>query len=219
MERLAEEWRRKPGGAFAELDVALQRRVLQAALIDLGVKPDFEAIERLREATGRVVTVESNVRLTRDDEGQVRRVSAVELAEQNVEPLEIALDGRTGSGTFDGLEWSWKKLSVARNAAPPKFGAGCEWFDVGRIGEPITLRHWLPGDRFQPAGMARAVKLQDLFTNAKIPRARRWQLAVGATAEGEIWWVEGFRVAEKFKLQPGTRRRLRWAWRRRVELK
>jgi tRNA(Ile)-lysidine synthase len=212
MERLAEEWRRKPTGPFAELDVALQRRVLQSALIELGLKPDFEAIERLREAAGRVVTLESDVRLTREDSGRVRRVSTATEVERNTEPLVVELDGRARDGTFDGLDWSWK-LSPAQKTVP-KFGAGCEWFDAGRIGEVITLRHWLPGDRFQPAGMARPVKLQDLFTNAKIPRPTRTRLVVGVTAEGEIWWVEGLRVAEKFKLQPGTRRRLRWSWRR-----
>lgn len=215
LERLAEEWRRKPTGPFAELDVALQRRVLQAALIELGVRPDFEAIERLREAAGRVVTLESDVRLSRNEEGRVRHVHSSSVATeagQNAEPLVVVLDGRAGDGSFDGLKWSWK-LSAAQKTAP-KFGAGREWFDAARIGEIITLRHWLPGDRFQPAGMARPVKLQDLFTNAKVPRATRTRLVVGVTAEGEIWWVEGLRVAEKFKLQPGTRQRLRWSWRR-----
>jgi len=38
-------------------------------------------------------------------------------------------------------------------------------------------------------------------------------MLVVATAGGEIFWVEGLRLAEKFKLTPETRRRLVWRWR------
>ncbi|HEY1490946.1 MAG TPA: tRNA lysidine(34) synthetase TilS C-terminal domain-containing protein, partial [Verrucomicrobiae bacterium] len=57
-------------------------------------------------------------------------------------------------------------------------------------------------------------KLQDLFTNAKIPRDRRRDLIVAESAAGEIFWVEGLRISENFKLTPETRRLLVWRWRR-----
>jgi tRNA(Ile)-lysidine synthase len=63
--------------------------------------------------------------------------------------------------------------------------------------------------------MAASVKLQDLFGNLKTPRGERHQLMVAATAAGEIWWVEGLRVSERFKLDKQTVRRLKWSWRRR----
>jgi hypothetical protein len=65
-----------------------------------------------------------------------------------------------------------------------------------------------------PIGLKRAVKLQDLFTNQKIPRPLRHQLVVAATARGEIFWVEGLRISERFKLRSETSLRLRWSWRR-----
>ena len=55
-------------------------------------------------------------------------------------------------------------------------------FDAAKVGVDIVLRHWQPGDRFQPIGMAQPVKLQDLFTNAKIPQARRQGLILALTA-------------------------------------
>jgi hypothetical protein len=61
--------------------------------------------------------------------------------------------------------------------------------------------------------MPQAVKLQDLFTNAKIPRERRREFLV-ATAHGEIFWVEGLRMAEQFKLTAETKRGVVWRWRR-----
>ena len=48
-----------------------------------------------------------------------------------------------------------------------------ERFDANAIGERIVLRHWRPGDRFQPIGMKSPVKLQDLFANAKVSRSER----------------------------------------------
>ena len=97
----------------------------------------------------------------------------------------------------------------------PKFAKGCEHFDAERIGSPVVLRHWRAGDRFQPIGMKAPVKLQDLFVNHKISRAQRHQLVVATTAKGEPFWVEGLRVADGFKLDNQTVRRLKWRWLRR----
>ncbi len=74
--------------------------------------------------------------------------------------------------------------------------------------------HWRPGDRFQPIGLKSSAKLQDLFTNAKILRDRRRDLLVATTAGGEIFWVEGLRISENFKLISETMRRLAWRWHR-----
>ena len=91
---------------------------------------------------------------------------------------------------------------------------GREFFDADKVGGQITLRHWRAGDRFQPIGLKSAVKLQDLFTNQKIPRARAGiDLVVAEAANGKIFWVQDLRMAEPFKLTPETKRRLVWRWR------
>jgi hypothetical protein len=58
------------------------------------------------------------------------------------------------------------------------------------------------------------VKLQDLFTNQKIPKSERHGLVVAATAAGEIFWVEQLRISERFKLSSTSNRRLLWRWNR-----
>ncbi len=90
--------------------------------------------------------------------------------------------------------------------------SGQECFDADKVGSTIALRHWQPGDRFQPSGMRKSVKLQDLFINQKVPRPLRHQLTVGTTASGELFWVEGLRIAERFKLGQTAVRRLNWRW-------
>jgi tRNA(Ile)-lysidine synthase len=96
--------------------------------------------------------------------------------------------------------------------------AACEYFDADQIGSKVWLRHWQPGDRFHPIGMSSSVKLQDLLTNQKIPPARRRELVVATTATSEIFWVEGLRISDGFKLDKTTSRRLRWCWRRQAHL-
>ena len=63
------------------------------------------------------------------------------------------------------------------------------------LGEEVTLRTRRPGDRFQPSGMTGTKKLQDFFTDTKIPRDRRDGIPLLVCERG-IAWVVGHRVAE-----------------------
>ena len=89
-----------------------------------------------------------------------------------------------------------------------------EYFDADKVGARICLRHWQPGDRFHLIGGAAAAKLQDIFTNLKVPPAERRCRVLAATAQGDIFWVEGLRIGEGFKLDKKTVRRLTWRWQR-----
>ena len=86
------------------------------------------------------------------------------------------------------------------------------------MGCSIVLRHWQPGDRYQPIGMELAAKLQNIFSNQKISRAQRHQLVVATTATSELFWVQGLRMGERFKLDNGTVRLLEWKWRNRESM-
>ena len=44
--------------------------------------------------------------------------------------------------------------------------------------------------------------------NQKVPRERRHTLLLAETANKDIFWVEGLRISEHFKLTAYTRRRL-----------
>ena len=62
----------------------------------------------------------------------------------------------------------------------------------------LTARSWKPGDRITPTGMNGTKKLQDVFTDAKIPAARRnrFPVLVDAGGAGEIFSVVGLRASE-----------------------
>ena len=216
----AKAWREKSGKRKAEsgkrpeftgLPLAIQRKVLQQQLVGIGLLPDFELVEQLREMPDKPVSIAVGVLVVRDVSGKIfcRQMEAVGF---NSAELKLKLSNQAGLVKFAGQKFSWvlEKMNGSPGHLPRRLGT--EFFDADKIGGEIVLRHWRAGDRFQPIGMKSAVKLQDLFVNAKIPAARRRELVLATTAAGGIFWVEGLRIGEKFKLTPGTKRQLRWNW-------
>jgi tRNA(Ile)-lysidine synthase len=211
---LARSWlgatRRSP---FGHLAVAVQRRVIQLQLFALAQAPDFDLVERLRDNAEESFALNGAEAVWRDRAGLLHlRKMRPPLFDPLRRSIALRIKGRT---TFDGLtlDWNVRKMDGADFRPVPNR----EFFDADKTGAKIGLRHWQPGDRFQPIGCRSPRKLQDLFVNIKVPRARRHCLVVALSSEGEIFWVEGLRVGERFKLEPETVRRLQWQWRRQSE--
>lgn len=216
LEDLARQWmdanRRK---AFDNLPVAIQRHVLNLTLIDLGIEPTFRVIEDLRLNPGKCANLSRGEHVARDSSGRVERVKA-RAKSRSGEPqalVEVRLAAPSGRVEFAGAEIEWG-LEAGGLAPIARKRAGLEWFDAAKVGKRIRLRLRRAGDRFQPIGMEQPVKLQDLFVNAKVPREEREHRIIGECEDGRIFWVEGLRMGEQFKLDNGTRRRLKWKWRR-----
>jgi tRNA(Ile)-lysidine synthase len=74
---------------------------------------------------------------------------------------------------------------------------------VTDLGSPVTVRAWRDGDRMRPAGLGGSKSLQDLFTDRKVPRALRRTLPV-VESRGEIVWVAGVAVDERFAAEEGA---------------
>jgi len=197
-----------PKNGFDKLRVVVQRRVLQMRLVKLGLVADFELIEQLREAPGKFVSVSSSQAAARDEAGQIK-LRKRSITGFNAAELKLKLRGRAGQAEFGGKKFRWQ-IQPQKTFKLPQKKAGVEIFDADEIGDEIIFRHWRAGDRFQPTGMRSPVKLQDLFVNAKVPATQRRDLVLAATARGEIFWVEGLRIGEKFKLAPAVKTRLLW---------
>jgi tRNA(Ile)-lysidine synthase len=192
---------------FDKLPIAIQRRVLQSQLTDAGVAPDFDLIESLRQSADCFVSVGPNVSVSRDKSGNIKSRTEPKLGFSANELVVNLLNGK-GEAIFDGVKLCWQ--IGLRGRSPHRDQE--EVFDANKVGGEIILRHWRPGDRFQPIGMKSAAKLQDLFVNAKIPAACRRGLVLATTAAGEIFWVEGLRIGENFKLTPATKACRAWRW-------
>jgi tRNA(Ile)-lysidine synthase len=100
-------------------------------------------------------------------------------------PVELTVPGRARFGDWE-LEAS---VGGAGDVA------------VTHVGPAVTVRAWRDGDRMRPAGLGGSKSLQDLFTDRKVPRALRRTLPV-VEAGGEIVWVAGVAVDERFAASP-----------------
>jgi tRNA(Ile)-lysidine synthase len=79
------------------------------------------------------------------------------------------------------------------------------YLDADLAGEPLSVRTWAPGDRFQPLGMERTKKLQDYFADAKVPRELRSHVPL-VVGPRHILWIGGQRIDERARISPATRR-------------
>jgi tRNA(Ile)-lysidine synthase len=211
---------------FDKLPVAVQRRCVQFQLVSLGIVADYELVEQLRIKADRLVALSrtqtadvggtdetSVLRYAVRDRSGWLHLRAPRPTEFSSSSAEVELSGGAGEIEFDGTRMEWR-VNARKGVGQPKARDREELFDADQVGLLVRLRHWRPGDRFQPIGMARPVKLQDFFTNQKVPREQRRRLIVATAATGEVFWVEGMRISERFKLTKQTIRRLQWRWKR-----
>lgn len=72
--------------------------------------------------------------------------------------------------------------------------------DAGRLDSTIVIRNWRAGDRFWPAHNKEEKKLKELLNDKHVTGASKklWPVAV---CRGELVWVRGFVVAEKWRPQ------------------
>lgn len=76
--------------------------------------------------------------------------------------------------------------------------------DAGKIRWPVHIRFWRPGDRFRPLGMQGSKKLQDFFTDSKIPKENRQEIPLLCDSD-KICWVAGLRIDERVKTDAQTK--------------
>jgi tRNA(Ile)-lysidine synthase len=69
---------------------------------------------------------------------------------------------------------------------------------------PLTLRNWQEGDKFYPLGLNGVKKLSDYFINKKISIADKQHIPILINGDGNIIWIAGYRLDERFKITDET---------------
>lgn len=77
------------------------------------------------------------------------------------------------------------------------------YFDASKLQFPLIVRNRHEGDRYQPLGSPGRKKLKEIMRAKKIPPSERNQQPVFLSA-GQIAWVFGLPVSEKFKVDEAT---------------
>jgi tRNA(Ile)-lysidine synthase len=89
-------------------------------------------------------------------------------------------------------------------------GPKSEYVDADRIaGAELVLRTWSEGDTFVPLGMKTKKKISDFFVDSKIPIYEKRNFPILETKDGEVIWLCGQRLDDRFKLTRDTKRVLK----------
>lgn len=72
-------------------------------------------------------------------------------------------------------------------------------FESDKVTFPIEVKSIEPGMKFYPLGMEEPKKIKNFFIDSKIPLFRRRKIPI-FISRGEIMWVGGLRIDDRFKL-------------------
>lgn len=197
------------------LPLALQRRIVRCLLQDLHPQrkgPGFKTIGSLLEIVFRGKTgaslVTRGVRITRE-------YAAVRFHAASSHGVGEAIS-RADAGLAlpipSSILWPPTGQRIRASVGPPflpsdrRVSHHHARIDLDLVSTPLTVRSWKPGDAFQPAGMGgRTKKLQDYFSDIKLPRQARARVPIVWAPEG-ILWVGGHRTDHRFCAKAGAQR-------------
>ncbi|MGC3943355.1 MAG: tRNA lysidine(34) synthetase TilS [Chryseolinea sp.] len=80
--------------------------------------------------------------------------------------------------------------------------------DASSLTLPLTWRKWKAGDYFFPLGLGHRKKLSDFLVDEKLSVADKEQVTV-IESNGNIVWVSGLRIDDRFKITVSTNSRIR----------
>ena len=202
------------------LPPALQRQLLRFSIESLlGSLKDIEAghiediIEALAKPAGKVIGLPFGINFTIEYDRYILSPDSLSLCPfPTLEgKIDLKLPGKT---VFPGWEINAAVITPSmfksRSGEINDFSA-C--FDLDRAGKKLAIRRRLPGDCFQPLGIAQPKKLNVFMIDARIPRAWRPRIPI-VCAGDRILWVVGFRIDERYKVLPDTKNVLRLEFRR-----
>ena len=186
----------------AEQPLAICRRVVRLWLMAHlgGDAAGFSSVESVLALTdGDVVTLPGGWRVRRKsgflgvvpEDGKDGAPDETPLAM----PGEVRWGRYTISASFGGqVERSRQRLGV--------WPAACTLSARLLAGKALSVRGRKPGDRMSPFGMEGTRKLQDIFTDAKVPEAERDSYPVIVCGD-EIVWLPGYRIAAPYAVRDG----------------
>jgi tRNA(Ile)-lysidine synthase len=202
--------------SFLAVHPALQRQILRLSLeAMLGTLKDIESMhiesimEALRKPAGKTISLPFGLNFHIDYDKYVLAKDTASLCPLPALEDEYSLNipGRT---SLPGWEI---KASLVSPAARENDGGFTACFDAAEAGRKLSVRKCLPDDRFQPLGMAAEKKLNRFMIDARIPRAWRSNIPIVCSGKG-ILWVAGWRIDERYRVRPDTRKVLKLEFKR-----
>ncbi|MGB9553448.1 MAG: tRNA lysidine(34) synthetase TilS [bacterium] len=181
--------------------LALQRRAIQLLLEEKLNRSSFKEIEGIRGLLSKQV----GKRIFLNEWEIVRRYQCLEWKKRvplAFEDFQCFLSPPSVVSLPDGRKVvaQWVKKEEIN------FSPGHSFLDTKGWKE-LKLRFWKPGDRFLPLGSKFPKKLQDFFTDRKVPEEERRRCPLIVLGE-EIACIVGLEVSDSFRVGPETREAL-----------
>jgi len=102
--------------------------------------------------------------------------------------------------TVDGQTFSVAIASLFQIDTHP----GNAMLDLDSLKFPLEIRTWAEGDKFIPLGMKNFKKISDFLIDLKIPLIQKKSIKLLCSG-GDIAWIIGLRVDDRFKVTPATK--------------
>ncbi len=230
--RLAEIFSEEERLYEIEVTKALMRSMARKtdSMIELFLKP-LEAIDKrilrrlLRRAVDEVfslrglsfIHIEEMIELIKQGspgdrvyiKGNIRAIKGYSLFTITSEPpLRLKDYVLPVPGSINIEEKGYKLIAICMDSRPEDLGDGKKKIVIDRdkiASQNLLVRSWKPGDFFYPFGFGKRKKLQDFFTDLKVPRDERYSIPV-VEEGGSIVWVTGFRMDDRYKVEKDTKR-------------
>lgn len=103
------------------------------------------------------------------------------------------------------LYYEYRDIDAVQNWGVPE---NIAQIDADLLQFPLTLRRWQQGDSFIPFGMTGRKKVSDFLIDAKVSQPEKERQFV-LLSGGEIVWLVGRRIDDRFRLTPRTENVLR----------
>jgi len=198
--------------SFVELPDALRNRVIRQALGIIGGGLRRVSMRHIDAINGVARGIRPQARISLPRGMIVKKVYDrlvfSRVKERECEELSYALK-RPGAYTLEGFGGALTLEEL--NRGPSREMGTSPWtafFDAGSLSYPLVIRNFRSGDKFVPLGMKGHKKIKDFFIDLKIPSEKRERIPI-LTYKDSIVWVCGFRIDDRFKVTPQTKRVLR----------
>jgi tRNA(Ile)-lysidine synthase len=127
-------------------------------------------------------------------------------SQQATEAANILIEKGEKKVIFSGGEL---RIEVIKN---PSFdipsAASIAAVDYDEIEFPLLLRKWKQGDYFYPLGMKKKKKLSRFFIDQKLSKTDKEKVWV-IEMNKKIVWIIGYRIDDRFKIKPSTKKILK----------
>ena len=166
--------------------------------------PSMNTIDRILKLcnsdVGAICEITKNIFAIRDR--QIITISRRSVPNKINEKIE-----KTGKYVIGNLTFVLKEVGI--DEVDYSNNPNVEYVDFNLITPILTIRNVEMGDAFSPLGMTGKMKVNDFLTNEKTPILEKPNILLIVNSTGEIIWVCGKRINDRFKITDKTKKVLK----------